>query len=84
MDAYEKGGFQERTVVDPTGRLRVRVFVIWHPCFERSDGEPVDRPYLHLEALPPNSGEIGLGVIKCRAIYELQDELRQWLSRHRR
>ena len=71
--------FRDRTVVDPTGNLSVRVSVKWHPNFERSDGEPVDKPYLHLKALPPDSGDIGLGLIKCRAICELQENLRRWL-----
>jgi hypothetical protein len=83
-DGYRNEQFFDRTIVDPNGRLRVQVFIAWHRDFERSDGEPVDKPFLHLRGLPPDSGEIGLGVIKCRAIYELREELRDWLHKHSR
>ena len=83
-DGCRNEAFQDRTISDPSGRLKVEVFVVWHPTFDRSDGEQVDKPYLHLRAVPPNAGEIGLGVIKCRAIYELREELRRWLNQHNR
>jgi len=63
-----------------TRRLRVRVFIEKHPAFERSDGEVVERSWLRLQALPPDDGHIGLGAMKCRAISELEEELKLWVA----
>jgi hypothetical protein len=61
--------------------LRIRIYVEKHPDFERSDGETVERSWLRLQALPPDNEHIGLGVLKSRAICEVQDDLRGWLRR---
>jgi hypothetical protein len=61
--------------------LRVRVYVEPHPDFERSDGELVEKSWLRLQALPPDDEHIGLGAMKCRAICELEEELKAWLAK---
>lgn len=78
----EKLTFGPRLVVDATSGLRVHVFVEMHPDFETSTGTFVDRPWLRLTALPPDKEHIGLGVIKCRAICAVQQELKRWLRQH--
>lgn len=64
--------------------LRIRVYVEKRPDFERSDGVTVREPWLRLEALPPDDEHIGLGVMKCRAICEVEEDLRRWLRKHPR
>jgi hypothetical protein len=73
--------FVPQVIENRAHRLRVRVFVEKHPDFERSDGELVERSWLRLQALPPDDEHIGLGAMKCRAISELEEELRSWLAR---
>ncbi len=72
--------FQTRVLEVPEFCIRVKVFVEMHPDFERSTGEEVDQPWLRLQAMPPNQEHLGLGVIKCRAVWSVQDELRAWVS----
>jgi hypothetical protein len=61
--------------------LRIRVYVEEHPNFERSDGELVERSWLRLQALPPDQEHIGLGLLKCRAICELEEQLTRWVQK---
>ena len=60
--------------------LLIRIQVEKHPDFERSDGEIVEHSWLRLQALPPDNEHIGLGALKCRAICEVENDLRRWLS----
>ena len=76
----ENDRFVPRVVENHTRRLRVRVFVEKHPDFERSDGELVERSWLRLQALPPDDEHIGLGAMKCRAVSELEEELKRWVA----
>jgi hypothetical protein len=73
----ENDRFIPQVVENQTRRLRVRVFVEKHPDFERSDGALVERSWLRLQALPPDDEHIGLGAMKCRAISELEEELKR-------
>jgi hypothetical protein len=77
----ENDRFVPHIIENETHRLRVRVFVEKHPDFERSDGEVVERCWLRLQALPPDDEHIGLGAMKCRAVSELEKELRAWLAK---
>jgi hypothetical protein len=79
---YEKLAFGSRLVEDQSRNLRVRVRIKMQADFERSDGHPVDRPWLYLEALPPDSGDLGLGALKCQAICGVEQDLRNWLRKH--
>jgi hypothetical protein len=54
-----------------------------HPDFERSDGETIDRSWLHLKALPLDNEHIGLGVMKCRAVCEVEEDSKQWFWEHK-
>ena len=71
--------FVPQVIQDDARRLRVQVYVEMHMDFELSTGPTVDRPWLHLKGLPPDSGTIGLGASKCQAICALEKELREWL-----
>ena len=74
----ERLRFQPRIFGDPESGLRVRVFVEMHPDFETSTQQYVDRPWLRLQAMPPDQTHIGLGAMKCRAVWSVQDELLRW------
>ena len=80
-DDDERRAFRPRIIA--SRGLRVHVQVEMDPEFETSTGLKVDRPYLHLRALPPAEGGIGLGMSKCQAICALESELERWLKRLR-
>lgn len=75
----ERLAFKPQVIEDQRRRLRVQIHVEMHPDFEHSSGQTIERPWLRLQALPPDNDRIGLGTIKCRAICEVKDDLRQWL-----
>jgi hypothetical protein len=81
-NGYERKVFVPRVIENRRRRLSVKIYVELHPDFERSDGETIDRPWLHLKALPPDKEHIGLGVLKCRAVCEVEDEIKKWLREH--
>jgi hypothetical protein len=72
--------FPSRIVEDTTRRIRVRVYVEMHREFVRSTGETIEQPWVHLQAMLPDLEHLGLGVMKCRAIWSVQDDLRIWLG----
>jgi hypothetical protein len=74
--------FKPRIIEDQKMGLRVKIYVEMYADFELSTGTTVDRPWLRLKALPPDNDHLGLGVIKCRAVCALKEELKQWLGRH--
>lgn len=65
--------------------ITVKVYVEMKPDFVRSTGDLIEQPWLWLAALPPANERtrIGLGVMKCKAICAVQDDLRAWVSRYR-
>jgi hypothetical protein len=69
--------FEPRLIRDDRGRLGVRIYVEAYPEFEYSTGEIIYRPWLRLD-----SGDVhlGLGVMKCWAVWSVRDELRSWLD----
>jgi hypothetical protein len=73
--------FVPRVIENQGRRLRIRTHVEEHPDFERSDGQTVEKSWLRLQALPRDDDHIGLGVMKCRAVCELEEELKRWLRR---
>jgi len=77
----ERLHFKPQIIESRLRNLRINVFVEMHPDFELSDGRPIDRPWLRLQALPPDKDHIGLGATKCRAICEVEVELRRWLQK---
>ena len=75
----ERLAFRPRLIEDKRHGLRVQIYVEMHPDFELSTGATVERPWLRLNALPPDKEHIGLGMMKCRAICEVKEDLKGWL-----
>jgi hypothetical protein len=79
----ERLAFEPMRIVDERRGLRVQISVEMHRDFESSSGEIVERPWLRLQGLPPDSAEhIGLGMAKCRAVAALEDDLKKWVRRN--
>jgi len=77
----ERLAFATRIIENERHSLKIQVYVEMHPDFEHSTGQRIDRPWLHLRALPPDTGDIGLGAIKCRAVCAVEHDLRAWLRK---
>jgi hypothetical protein len=78
----ERLSFPSRLIEDRRHSLTVQIYVEMHQDFEISTGAKVERPWLRLNALPPDKEHLGLGMVKCRAVYAVKDELRRWLRKH--
>lgn len=78
----ERLAFKSQLIENQRRGLRIQVYIVMHPEFEHSSGETIERPWLRLEALPPDKDHIGLGMIKCRAISAVEADLKRWLARH--
>ena len=74
--------FEPREIRNPRYHPPVGIKVEMHPDFAKSTGEKVERPWLRLQALPPDEGRISLGVMKCRAIFAIKEDLKRWLGKH--
>jgi len=79
----EKMNFKPRVFVIPRRGTRIFVFVEMHEDFEWSTGELIQQPWLMFQELPSREVHLGLGVMKSRAVWSVQDELGDWLGRHR-
>ncbi|HXE90867.1 MAG TPA: hypothetical protein VNK82_07895 [Terriglobales bacterium] len=79
----ERLRFQPRTFDKRELGVSVKVFVEMHPHFEWSTGELIEEPWLRLQAIFPDQSHLGLGVMKCRAVWSVQDDLRDWVCRVR-
>jgi hypothetical protein len=60
--------------------ITVEVFAAMNPNFKIGD-ELIEKYWLNLKELPSFEIHKGLGVMKCRAVCSVQDQLRNWLSR---
>jgi hypothetical protein len=60
--------------------ITVEVFAVMNPYFVRGD-ELIEQYWLDLKELPSLEVHKGLGVMKCRAVWSVQDEIRAWLAR---
>ena len=78
----ERLGFKSKLIENRKRGLRIQVYIEMHPEFEHSSGATIERPWLRLEALPPDKDHIGLGMMKCRAVAAVQDDLKRWLQRN--
>jgi hypothetical protein len=76
----ERLQFQPRTIRDQQRALEVRIYVQMYPDFEYSTGAIIDRPWLNLQALPPDNIHLGLGVMKCWAIWSVRGALHRWVQ----
>jgi hypothetical protein len=74
----ERKRFKPRLVEEQRKRISVIVFVEMHEDFEDSSGQKVERPWLRLKTLPDEQ-HLGLGMMKCRAICEVREDLCNWL-----
>jgi hypothetical protein len=77
----ERFTFTPKLVENRKRGLRVQISVEMYPEFEHSSGSIIERPWLRLQALPPDYGHIGLGMLKCRAVAAVEDALRSWLRK---
>jgi hypothetical protein len=75
--------FEPRLIQDHDYGLRIQISIEMHPEFELSNGLTVNRPWLRLQALPPDKEHLGLGAIKCRALCAVAPDLVSWLRRHK-
>jgi hypothetical protein len=77
----ERLAFAPQQIQNQRRALRILIYVEMHPDFEHSTGTIIDRPWLCLRTLPPDNDHIGLGMMKCRAICAVEEQLRQWLRK---
>ena len=56
------------------------ISVSLEPDFKLPSGVQVNKPFLKCE-LPGTDTVKGLGAMKCRAVWELREEIREWLAR---
>lgn len=80
-DDDDRRAFAPCVIENHTSGLRVRVYVEMRPDFVHSSGKTIDRPWLCLQSLAPDDERLGLGVMKCRAICAVQEELKRWLRK---
>jgi hypothetical protein len=78
----ERLQFDSRLFVIPRRRTRILIFVEMHEDFEYSTGELIQRPWLMFQELPSGEVHLGLGIMKSRAVWSVQDELGDWLARY--
>lgn len=75
----ERRTFENQTIEDKEGGYTIDISVEMHPDFVRSTGEMIDRPWLQI-VVPWE--RIGLGMMKCRAVCEVEDQLANWLEKN--
>lgn len=74
------GEFKPQIFTDSVLGITVNAFVTMNPNFVVSDAL-IEKYWLRLMELPDLEVHKGLGVIKCRAVCLVQDQLRNWLAR---
>jgi hypothetical protein len=78
----ERRLFAPRLIENERNGSRVVVFVEMHPEFEYSTGGTIERPWLRLlTSTSQGDDHIGLGWMKCRAVYEVENQLKEWLAK---
>ena len=77
-DDNERRRFKDRSIQE--GPNSIIVSIHYEPDFELSSGVRVNKPYLKCE-LPGTDTVKGLGAMKCRALWELREEIGEWLAR---
>jgi hypothetical protein len=63
MERSYRSSRQPQVIEDRRHRIRVRIHIEMHRDSEHSTGQIIDRPWLRLQALPPDTEHIGLGTI---------------------
>lgn len=74
--------FEQQTIRDEETNITITVHVEMRPDFKRSTGETIDRPYLFLQAGDSKNTRLGLGALKCRAVWSVRRQLRDWADSH--
>jgi hypothetical protein len=73
--------FEPQTFTENQLGVTIEVFAVMNPNFVGGD-ELIEQYWLDLRELPSLEIHKGLGVMKCRAVWSVQDEIRAWLARH--
>jgi len=73
--------FEPRIFTESNLGIEIEVFVEVNRGFVVYD-ELIEKCWLNLKELPTGKTHKGVGVMKCKAVYSVQDELRNWLDRH--
>jgi hypothetical protein len=60
--------------------INIEVYVEMNPNFVVYD-ELIEKCWLNLKELPTGEIHKGVGVMKCRAVWSVQDEIRKWLAK---
>lgn len=76
----ERCSFQPRTIQE--GPHSLHVSVEFYRDFVWSTGELIEEPWLRLESLNGYPVVKGLGVMKCRAVWSLREQVGEWISRN--
>lgn len=79
-DPSDRTNFQPQIFTENQLGVTIEVFATMNPNFVVGD-ELIEKYWLNLKELPTLEVHKGLGVMKCRAVYSVQDELRNWLAR---
>ena len=77
----ERRRFRSRTVQE--GPQAILVYVEFKEYFEWSTGQRVEQPWLRLQSGNGYWPRVkGIGVMKCRAIWILREQIGDWLARN--
>ncbi len=79
-NAADRAEFQPQIFTEDVLGVTIEVFATMNPNFVVED-ELIEIYWLNLKELPSLEIHKGLGVMKCRAVCSVQDELRNWLAR---
>jgi hypothetical protein len=74
--------FQPQVLAERDLGVEIEVFATMNPDFVTSNGETVNKYWLDLREMPSLEVHKGLGVMKCRAVRSVPDEIRYWLAQH--
>jgi hypothetical protein len=79
--AADRARFRTQVFAEGVLNIRIEVYVTMNPNFVRSTGELIEECWLNLRELPSLEIHKGLGVMKCKAVWSIQEELRHWVER---
>jgi hypothetical protein len=72
--------FEPQFFREDTLGITIEVFVEMNPNFVVRD-ELIEKCWLNLRELPTGEVHKGVGVMKCKAVWSVQDDLKRWLIR---
>src|SRR5271165_674445 len=74
-NAEDRTNFQAQIFTESHLGISIEVFATTNPNFVLSSGELIDRYWLDLREMPSLEIHKGLGVMKCRAVWSVQDQI---------